>query len=93
MQQGFKRENDDEPQEQPDRKRGKQQVQGRMDGFLMKGTKHDEFHYDVVNAFATCNVPLSKLDKGLFHVELSMSIYFCRERNARFLPEVHESGG
>ena len=60
VQSPFKRKaEDDEPP--PKRK----QIEGKMDAFVAKGNKHNEFHRDVVKAFAACNIPLSKLEEGM----------------------------
>lgn len=42
----------------------KRHVEGKMDGFVAKGRAQEQFCKDVVRAFASSNIPLSKLAPG-----------------------------
>lgn len=57
----MKRELD--PDEEPPTK--KKLISTNLDAFFVRGSKHDEFHRDVVKAFAASNIPLSKLEAGM----------------------------
>ena len=39
-------------------------MSGKLDGFVARGGKQEQFLKDVVKAFAATNTPLSKLEKG-----------------------------
>lgn len=54
--------NQESESSQPPAKRTK--VDGKMDKFVAKGLKQDEFLKDVVKAFGSSNIPLSKLAVG-----------------------------
>ena len=42
----------------------RQRVEGKLDKFVARGGKQEQFLKDVVKAFAATNTPLSKLEKG-----------------------------
>ena len=50
--------------EVPEQPPAKKPKQGVLDRFLQKGTQHEQFHMDLVQAFGLGNIPMSKLNAG-----------------------------